>query len=157
MLRLYGLMIGTTYSNLVLRQLLAVDAVLDALQGRRLNGNGRVIRPLPIQNLDVSTVHGYLRGERLHMHQLCVASPLPLAARLLSRHSRLPLRRRLALRRIPGRLALRPLRLHVVRVVVVPPAATMMIPSHIIPLFFAGARGGIATDMGTCPGATKGI
>jgi hypothetical protein len=29
-----------------------------------------------------------------------------------------------------------------------------MIPSHIIPLFFAGAGGGIATDIGTCPGAT---
>jgi hypothetical protein len=32
-----------------------------------------------------------------------------------------------------------------------------MIPSHIIPLFFAGASGGIATDMGTCPGAIMGI
>jgi hypothetical protein len=32
-----------------------------------------------------------------------------------------------------------------------------MIPNHIIPLFVAGADGGIATDIGTCPGAKKGM
>jgi hypothetical protein len=32
-----------------------------------------------------------------------------------------------------------------------------MITSHNIPLLCAGAGGGIATDIGTCPGATKGM
>jgi hypothetical protein len=32
-----------------------------------------------------------------------------------------------------------------------------MITSHSIPLLCAGAGGGIATDIGNCPGATKGM